>query len=275
MPSVLSRAKKNGTLNWHFGRYGHRNRDRKHRRAIKTTARSTVIPVPVLFEAEIPEAQGLSPALPKEHSFDLAQSDFGNAPHQARSKVTSTAASTVTLHTAVQPSNEKQTNADDVQPHNEIKLGRIFLGFVRKNKDLVKAYNSRLPYVELDLSQKFLRFTSENQDLIQACISRVPDQAPTNTLRFPSNAVPTSPRPSSDSYQTCPVSATSSDEADNAADNAADPPQPTISLNALTRSQYMKHIAAAMKATGYSKEELFASYGRGEVPIGGQWAQRE
>ena len=218
----------------------------------------------------MPGAQGLSPALPKEHSFDLAQSDFGNAPHQARSKVTSAAASAVTLHTAVQSSNENQTNVDDVQPYNETELGRIFLDFVRKNKDLVKAYNSRLPYVELDLSQKFLRFTSENQDLIQACISQVPDQVPTNTLQFPSNAVSTSPRPSSDSHQTYPASATSSDEADN----AADPPQPTMSSNVLTRSQRMKHIAAAMKATGYSKEELFARYGRGDFSIGGQWAQR-
>ena len=267
MPSLASRTKKDGTPNWPFGHRARKSRDREHRQAVKRTTRRTVMSVPVLSEAEVLEAQGLSPGRPRENRSDLAQSDFGKAPCQTRIKVASTAASNAAHPVTVQSPNGNETNTDMVYPHIEIDLGRIFLDFIKENKDLIKGYNSRLPYTELDLSKEFLGFISKNQDLVKSYMSRLADQVPINTLPLSSNAVSTSPQPSTDSDRTFSDSASSSDEAD--IDD--DLPQPTMALDPATRSQ---HIAAAMKETDYSKPELLASYGRREIPIGGRWAQR-
>ncbi|KAL8794134.1 MAG: hypothetical protein Q9195_003319 [Heterodermia aff. obscurata] len=184
MPSLPPRTKKHGTPKWSFGQHGRRKRDREHRKATKSTARCTTMSVPVFRKIGLQEARGLSSTPPSRHFFRVARSDFRHRPYQARSKV----ASIATLPVAVQPSNEDETDddetdedetdedetdADDVYPDIEIKLGRKFLGFLKKNQDLVKAYNSRLAYQELDLSQQYLRFTRENQNLIQAYISRL------------------------------------------------------------------------------------------------------
>ena len=263
MPSLLSRTKKDGTPNWPLEQRGRKTRDREHRQAIKSTTRSTRMSAPVLSEAEVLEAQGLSPTQPREPRSDLAQSDFEKAPCQTRNKVASTAASNAADPVAVQSLNENEINTDMKYPHIEIELGRIFLDFIKENEDLIKSYNSRLSYTELDLSKEFLGFTSKNQDLVKVYISRLADQVPTNTPPLSSNAVSTLPRPFSNSDRTFSDSTTLSDEAD--IDD--DLPQPTTNLNPATCSQ---HNAAAMKSTGFSKSELLTTYDKGEIPIGGQ-----
>ena len=272
MSSTPSRTKKNGTPNWPAGHHGRHSRDRGLRKATKSIPRRTVKPAPILSEAELLEAQGLSPALSRENRSSLAQSDSGNSRHQIRSKVPSTGASGASLSAVVQRSDANKPNADDVYPHIEIDLGRAFLDFVRENHDLIKAYNSRLPYIELDLSQRFLRFTSENHGLVQAFISRTTRQGPAKPPAVSSKgiAVLISPRPPLGSVRTIPNSTASSDETDNNND-ASPPPQPVVDLKKTHSSQ---HIAAAMKTTGLNKLDLLNSYGRGEVAIGGQWAQQ-
>ena len=185
-----------------------------------------------------------------------------NSEHSSHLKGVTTAR----LPVAVQPPNENDTGVNDINPHIEIDLGRTFLDFIRENQDLVKAYTSRRPNVELDLAQKFLRFTSENQNVVQAFISFT-NRVPRNTPPPPSHAVAKSPRKPSDSNRTISDWVTSLDDSENDADHL----QLAIDLNSKTRSQ---HIAAAMKATGYTNSELLASYSRGEVQIGGQWAHR-
>ena len=96
----------------------------------------------------------------------------------------------------------------------KIESKRIFLDFIKKNKDFIENYNFRFSYSKSNLNKNFFDFISKNQNLVKIYMFRFANQVSTNFSSLSFNVVSTLSRLFFNTDRTFSNSTTSFDEAD-------------------------------------------------------------